>query len=213
MGMLLAGFTVMGLTYGTQPLLHAVTSEVIPRRWRGVGQATNMFSNSLGSAVALIGGGLLNRTSDPSSNGFRYFYYMTMAWFFLGAILCFFAYHPAPREKQSLPLSEKLANLDWGGYVLLSVGLTLFCMALAWSDNPYPWPDPHVFATFSLGVAALIALAVYETRFKKYGMFHHGLFTHSGSMNFAICIVCVFTEGAAFFAVNSHLAFHISILY
>ncbi|KAL2204838.1 MFS general substrate transporter [Sarocladium strictum] len=213
MGMLIAGFTILGTAYGTQPLLHAVTSEVLPRRWRGVGQATNMISNSLGSAVALIGGSLMNRSNDPTSDGFRHFYYMTMAFFFFGAVLCFFTYHPALREKQSLPLSEKLASLDWVGYALLSIGLALFCMALSWSDNPYRWSNPHVCATFAVSVTALLGIAVYETWIRKDGMFHHRLFTHSGNKNFAICILCVFTEGAAFFAVNSHLAFQITILY
>jgi MFS family permease len=213
MEMTIAGFAVMGIAYGTQPLLHAVTSEVIPRRWRGWGQATNMISNSLGSAVGLLGGGALNRHNDSASDGFRYFYYMTMGFFFLGAILCFFVYNPPKTERQTIPLGKKLVELDWIGYFFLSSGLTLFCIALSWSQNPYAWSDPHVSATFAIAIVLLLSLALYETRFKKGGMFNHKLFKFSGDYNFAICLFCVFTEGSAFFAANSHFAFQVSVLY
>ncbi|KAH8901206.1 MFS general substrate transporter [Thozetella sp. PMI_491] len=213
MAMVIAGFTVMGTAYGTQPLLHAVTSEVIPRRWRGWGQATNMISNSLGSAVGLIGGGALNRTSDPASNGFRYFYYMTMGFFLLGAILCAVVYNPPGTPRQGLPTREKLKKLDWIGYFLLSSGLTCFCIGISWYQNPYPWSDAHVVAFFAVGVAMLTALALYETLVKKDGMFHHDLFRYSGNYNFVICILCVFAEGAAFFAGNSFFVFQVRVLY
>lgn len=40
MGMVIAGFSILGSAFGVQPLLHAVASEVIPRRWRSWAQAT-----------------------------------------------------------------------------------------------------------------------------------------------------------------------------
>ena len=213
MGMVTGGFTIMDIAYGTQPLLHAVTSEVIPRRWRGWGQATNMISNSLGSTVGLIAGGALNRTNDPMSNGFRHFYYMVMGCFLLGAVICLFVYNPPKSERQALSTREKLSRLDWVGYFLLSSGLTLFCVALSLSQNPYTWADPRVSAPFAVGLGLLISLAVHETIIKKDGMFHHDLFTFAGNHNFAICIICVIAEGAAFFAANSYFVFQISVLY
>jgi MFS family permease len=212
MNMAIAGFCVIGIAFGTQPLLHAVTSEVLPRRWRAYGQAADMVSNGVGSIIGLVVGGALNRTGNPASDGFRYYFYMTMAWFAISAVITALVYNPPETEKmRSFTTSEKLAKLDWIGYFLLSVGLVLFCVGLSYSQNPYPWSDPHVSATFAVGMAGAIALVVYETYFKKDGMFHHGLF--SRDRNFAISVVCIFAEGVAFFAANTYFAFQVSVLY
>lgn len=39
MGMVIGGFCIVGTAFGAQPLLHAVASEVLPRRWRSWAQA------------------------------------------------------------------------------------------------------------------------------------------------------------------------------
>ncbi|OHF03927.1 hypothetical protein CORC01_00789 [Colletotrichum orchidophilum] len=90
----IAGFCIIGIAFGTQPLLHTVISEVLPRKWRAYGQASAMISNSLGSITGLIVGGAFNRTSDPASEGFRYYFYMAMAWYFIAAVLCVVVYNP-----------------------------------------------------------------------------------------------------------------------
>ncbi|CAI0643160.1 unnamed protein product, partial [Colletotrichum noveboracense] len=100
---------------------------------------------------------------------------------------------------------------DWVGYALLSSGLVLFCMGLSWSQNPYPWTDAHTVAPFVVGCALCAALALYETRFKTDGMFHHGLFRRG--RNFPIALVCVFVEGLVFFAANNYFAFQVGVLY
>ncbi|RYP59456.1 hypothetical protein DL770_010193 [Monosporascus sp. CRB-9-2] len=211
-GMCISGFTVIGIAFGAQPLLHTVTSEVLPRRWRGYGQAADMVSNSTGSIFGLLVGGALNRTNDPESHGFRTYFYIAMAIYFLAAILCFFAYNPPQTEIQRrLTNREKLANLDWIGYILLAAGLVLFCVALSFFKNPFEFGDPHVAATFAVGLAIAAVLVAYETFFKKDGMFHHGLFT--GNRNFSISLFCVFAEGIAFFAANNYFAFQVGVLY
>jgi uncharacterized membrane protein len=114
-------------------------------------------------------------------------------------------------EKQSsLSTGQKLRNLDWIGYLLLSSGLLLFSMGLSWSQNPYPWSNPHISATFSVGVLLLVLLCVYEIFVKRDGMFHHDLFKNR---NFPIALACIFCEGVAFFAANQYFAFEVSVLY
>ncbi|KAK3934549.1 siderophore iron transporter [Diplogelasinospora grovesii] len=212
MNMAIAGFCIIGIAYGTQPLLHVVTSEVLPRRWRAYGQAADMISNAVGSVLGLYVGAALNRTSDPTSDGFRYYYYMTMACFLVAAVLCAVVYNPPPLAKQTqFTNKEKLAKLDWIGYFFLATGLVLFSVGLSYSKNPYEWSDPHVSATFATGLALALGLVVYEAFFKKDGMFHHGLFT--GNRNFSIAAFCVFAEGVAFFAANTYFAFEVSVLY
>lgn len=210
MGMVIAGFTILGSAFGAQSLLHTVASEVLPRRWRSWAQAAVMIANALALISGLVVGGALNRHGNP--DGFRYHFYIAMALFLIAALITAFAYQPLPTKLQTeFTLSEKMAQLDWIGYALLASSLVLFCMGLSWSQNPYPWSDPHVSATFSVGVALCLVLILYETKFKKDGMFHHGLF--QGNMNFTIALICVFCEGIAFFAANIYFAFQVSVLY
>ncbi|KAK1621521.1 major facilitator superfamily domain-containing protein, partial [Colletotrichum phormii] len=208
----IAGFCIIGIAFGTQPLLHTVISEVLPRKWRSYGQAAAMISNSLGSITGLIVGGAFNRTNDPAFNGFRYYFYMAMAWYLIAAILCVVVYNPPQTDIQkTLSRMEKLAKLDWIGYFLLAAGLVLFCLGLSWSNNPYKWSDPHVSATFAIGLTLALGLVAYETFAKNDGMFHHGLF--NGNRNFSISVFCVFAEGVAFFAANTYFAFQVGVLY
>ncbi|KAF7548044.1 hypothetical protein G7Z17_g7323 [Cylindrodendrum hubeiense] len=209
--MFIAGMTITGIDFGVLPLLHVVPSEILPRRWRAPAQAAVMIANAFGLIVGLILGGLFSRNGH--SDGFRNYYYIATAMFAAAAVICYFAYQSPPTTLQaSLTLREKLSQLDWIGYLLLASGLVLFCMGLAWSQNPYEWSDPHTSAPFAIGLALGIALVVYETWFKLDGMFHHGLFSGE-NRNFAISLGAVFCEGLAFFAVTVYFPFQVSILY
>ncbi|KAF4626340.1 hypothetical protein G7Y89_g11820 [Cudoniella acicularis] len=188
MGMVIAGFTILGIAFGAQPLLHTVASEVLTRRWRSWAQACIMISNALGIIAGLLVGGALNRDGNPG--GFRNHFYIAMAIFALASLIYLFAYRPLPTKLQTTySFREKIAQLDWIGYGLLASSLVSFCLGLSWSHNPYEWSDPHVSATFAIGVALAFGLILYETKFKKDGMFHHGLF--KGNRNFTIALICV----------------------
>lgn len=207
MGMVIAGFTVIGLAFGAQPLLHTVASEVLPRRLRSWAQGLVMVANALGLLLGLLTGGALNRSGN--SSGFRYHFYIAMVLFVMASVICTFAYRPFPTRLQTeYSFSEKIAQLDWIGFGLLAASLVLFCMGLSWSQNPYKWSDPHPSAPFAVGVVLAVVLVFYETKIKKDGMFHHGLF--KGNLNFTIALICVFCEGIAFFAANIYFAFQVS---
>ncbi|KAK3934176.1 major facilitator superfamily domain-containing protein [Diplogelasinospora grovesii] len=209
--MAIAGFTVTGISYGAQPLLHAVSSEVLPRRYRSWGQAADLIANAFGGITALLVSGAFTRTSNIPSEGFRNFWYVGTGLYLFASVLCALLYHPPPTERQlAHSLGQKLGKLDWVGYLLLTAGIVLFCIGLSWSENPYPWADPHTSATFAAGLFALALLAINETFFKKDGMLHHGLFQNR---NFAIALVCIFCEGLAFFGANNYFAFQVGVLY
>ncbi|KAK0129671.1 hypothetical protein ONS96_000234 [Cadophora gregata f. sp. sojae] len=84
-------------------------------------------------------------------------------------------------------------------------------MGLSWSQNPFSWTDAHILAPFIIGIVLILCLVVYETKFKRDGMFHHDLFKNG--WNFVIALVCVFVEGLSFFAANNYFAFQVSVLY
>ncbi|KAK3377462.1 major facilitator superfamily domain-containing protein [Podospora didyma] len=206
-----AGFAITSVSYGAQPLLHAVSSEVLPRRYRSWGQAADLVSNAFGGIAGLLVGGAFTRTANVPSEGFRNFWYVGTALYLFAGVLCFLLYHPPATERQTvLSVGDKLKKLDWVGYFLLTAGILLFCIGLSWSENPYPWSDPHTSATFAVGLGLLVVLGGYEAFVKKDGMFHHALFQNR---NFAIVLVCLFCEGIAFFGANNYFAFQVGILY
>lgn len=209
MNMAIAGQCVAGISYGAQPLLHAVASEVLPRKYRPYAQAADNVAASLGGLVALLVGGAMTRHNPE---GFRNYWYFVTAIYAIATLLCLVLYNPPPLPTQlGLTHMEKLKKLDWIGYFFLTAGLVLFCMGLSWSQNPYAWPEVHIMVPFFIGLAFIAALIVYETRFKKDGMFHHGLFANG--RNFPIALFGVFVEGLVFFAANNYFAFQASILY
>jgi MFS family permease len=210
MNMAIAGEVVAGISYGAQPLLHAVASEVLPRRHRPFAQAADNVAAALGGLVGLLVGGAMTRNGNHA--GFRNYWYLSTAIYVVATVLCFVLYNPPPQPSQiGLTNGEKLKKLDWIGYFLLASGLLLFCIGLSWSQNPYAWTNAHILAPFLIGVALIVCLAVYETKFKKDGMFHHGLF--SSGWNFPIALICVFVEGLSFFAANNYFAFEVAIMY
>ncbi|OBT51158.1 hypothetical protein VE04_07968 [Pseudogymnoascus sp. 24MN13] len=192
MNMAIAGQCVAGISYGYRPYA----------------QAADNVAAALGGLVALLVGGAMTRTNPE---GFRNYWYFATAIYAIATVLCLVLYNPPPLPTQlGLTHVEKLKKLDWIGYFFLTAGLVLFCMGLSWSQNPYDWPEVHIMVPFFIGLAFMAALIVYEARFKKDGMFHHGLF--SNGRNFSIALFGVFVEGLVFFAANNYFAFQASIL-
>ncbi|KAK8080849.1 Efflux pump FUS6 [Apiospora hydei] len=209
MPMAIAGFCVIGLSFGNQGLIHAVSGEVLPRRWRSWGQAAALVSTEIGLVLGLVVAGSLNRTGG--ADGFRNFYYTTAAFYFAATGLCILVYNPPPTRQQVEVVGSKLAKLDWLGFLLLAASVVLFSIALSWSQNPYSWDDltGHVAAPFALSIALVAVLVVYERR-KPDGLFHHGLFQNR---MFPICLVCVFAEGISFYAANVYVPLQGSVLF
>lgn len=206
-GMALSGTCLIGISFGGQPVLHAVASEVLPRRWRGWSQGALMCFSCVGAFVALAVGGLFSRSGGP--DGFRSYFYIGAALYFIAGALLLFVYKPSPRDLQTLPLREKLSKLDWVGYGLLTSSLVLFCVGLSFSQNPFPWSSPVVYAPFAVGIVLMIFLGFYEWKVKTDGILHHGLFQKS--RNFPLTLVCLFCEGLAFMGANAYLASEVSL--
>ncbi|KAH9211560.1 major facilitator superfamily domain-containing protein [Leptodontidium sp. 2 PMI_412] len=201
-----AGFTVTGVSFGCQSVLMAIVSEILPRKHRPFAQATINATASIGGISGIVMGGLLLR--HGALENYRVYFYVNAAIFGAASLGCALYYNPPPRELEvSLTNAQKLRQLDWIGYLLCAPGLVLFSIALSWSRNPYPWTDAHILSPFIIGVIMMIIFGVYEWRYKKDGMLHHGLFRDK---NFAIAMIAIFAEGLIFFTMNSYFAFQVS---
>lgn len=205
-GTVIAGFCVIGICFGAQPLLHAVASEVLPRKQRPQAQAAINITAGLGAFGAICMGGALLRTNNLAN--YRIYLYVAAAIFLVAALGIGLLFNPLPREEQiTMTTGEKLRRLDLVGYALFTPGIVLFSVALSWSRNPYPWSDARIIATFVIGVVSLIAFGIYEWRFKKDGVLHHDLFH---DRNFLWALILIFVEGLVFFTANSYFAFEVS---
>lgn len=209
MGQAIAGQTISSVSYTGQPILIAVASEILPRKFRPIAQGGLNAAGALGAIVGILGGSAL---TDNHLFGWRVYWYIVAGAFFVSTALITVLYRPPPRPLQkSLTLSEKVARLDWTAYVLLAIGLVLFTMGLSWGNNPYSWASAHVLAPLLVGAAFFAGLIVHQTFIKKDGLIHHDLFKKD--RNFALALGCFFADGIVFWAANSYYAFQVSVLY
>lgn len=209
MSQAIGGQVIGSVLYIGQPILIAVASEILPRKFRPMAQAGLNGVGALGGIVGLLGGSSL---TTNHLFGWRNYFYIGAALMGASAVIITILYNPPPRPLQkSLTLGEKLARLDWVAYALLAIGLSLFVMGLSWAYNPYPWSDAHVLGPLITGLVFLIALIVHQTWLKRDGLIHHDLFKKD--RNFAVALGCFFADGMVFWAANNYFAFQVSVLY
>ena len=67
-GMAIAGQAVSALSQGCQPTIHAIASEILPRKYRPLAQSSINLAAALGGALGLLIGGAFT-VNNP--NGFR----------------------------------------------------------------------------------------------------------------------------------------------
>lgn len=161
MGQAIGVQVISSVLYIGQPILFAVGSEILPRKLRPVAQAGLNAAGAVGAIVGILAGGAL---TSASLYGWRNYCYIVAALLGASVIIIGILYNPPPRPLQrSLTLREKLARLDWIGYILLTIGLVLFTIGLSWGNNPYPWSDARVLAPLIVGFCFFIGLIVHQT--------------------------------------------------
>jgi len=209
MGMAIAGEVICGFTYGAQPLLYAVASEILPRQYRPAAQGGINAALGAGGLFGLLGGSALMKTYDE---GFRIYWYIVAGLMALSSLTLSILFNPVPRPLQiSLTTREKLARLDWVAYFFLTTGIVLFVIALSWAENPYPWRSVQVVVPLVIGGLLLVALIIHQVWFRTDGLIHHGLFKMN--RNFALALFILFVDGLSFFAANQYYSFEVGILY
>lgn len=206
---LIVGQTIGALTAGCQPLLHAIASEIIPRKHRPLAQSAVNAAAALGGIIGLLVGGAVVRHKPT---GFRTFFYVTAGLYALCVAVIFLLYHPPVRDLQrQLTTRQKLARLDWIGYAFFCPGLILFSFALTSSGGVYPWKSAKIIGPLVVGGVLLICFALYEWKGTRTGMLHHDLF--SRGRNFAIAEAIQLVEGVVFFCATQYYGFEVSVLY
>lgn len=159
---LIAAQTLIGVGFAAVPLAYVVPSEILPRRWRPIAQASiNVFA-SLGAILGPLSIGAL--TNNDVVNGWRKFYWIQFALWGLTALCLFFGYKPPKRrtDLDELSVWHKLGKLDLIGFALLTAGLALFLTGLNLGGGLYTWSDGHTLGPLISGVVILFCFALYE---------------------------------------------------
>ncbi|KAK5954684.1 hypothetical protein OHC33_004408 [Knufia fluminis] len=208
-GQAIGGQVVSSVLYIGQPIVIAVGSEILPRKFRPVAQGGLNAAGAAGGISGLLGGAAL---TSNSLYGWRNYWYIVAALLGASAIIVAVLYNPPPRPLQkSLSMKEKLGRLDWIAYVLLAICLVLFTVGLSYGNNPYPWTNARVLAPLIVGFCFFVGLIVHQTYLKKDGLIHHGLFKKD--RNFAVALGCFFADGMIFWAANNYFSFQVQVLY
>ncbi|KAJ9614360.1 hypothetical protein H2200_002496 [Cladophialophora chaetospira] len=193
--------------FSSSPLGYAIPSEILPRKWRPMGQVTINIFASLGSSTGPLIIGALTKANPE--NGWRKFWYTErIKWIQMGlwgasGLGVFFGYRPPKRHTRldHLGFWQKLGHLDFPGFGLFAAGLSLFLVGLNLGGGQYAWTNARVLSTLVSGLGILIVLGVYEWKGTSTGFLHHDLFRGGEGMGrtFAICLWLIFAEGILLF--------------
>ena len=116
----------------------------------------------------------------------------------------FVGYQPPKRhtDLDHLTWYQKIGKIDLAGAGLLTVGLTLFLVALNLGGALYPWTSPRVLATLIIGIVILIGFGMYEWKGTSTGILHHDLFRggKDRGRTFTICVALIFIEAILLFS-------------
>ncbi|KAI9694307.1 MAG: hypothetical protein M1820_009031 [Bogoriella megaspora] len=200
MAVLVGGGILIGTTLSTIAIVQAIPSEVLPLRYRALANGFSGLGGTIGGIVGLLGaGGVTNR----STSGWRDIFWIQAAFHlatFLGLVVFY-----TPHRKSDFPrmkIMEYIWICDPIGSILYISSSTLMLMALDWAAGAYPWHNPHVAVSLSIGLGLLVAFGLYEWKGRSDGLVAHVFFERNH--NFALSVFAFAVEGWIYYsAVNS----------
>ena len=204
MNIFIGGMALSGIGAGINELTAlAVTSEIAPRRKRGLYNAAIVFT-ILPYCPSIMWAQLV-----VSKTSWRYIGLWCGLWSFVGLVLTVVFYHPPPRANSAgMSRKEILGRIDYvggllsiSGMLLFMVGialssatrstLTVWQMGLQWGGYNYPWVSAHVLVPLLLGLALIAAFLVWEGKFAKYPMFPARILQESRILTLTLVITAI----------------------
>ncbi len=155
MGQLIAFRALQGVgAGGLLPLSQAAIADLFSPRERG------RYQGYIGAmwATAAVAGPLLGGTlTDSASWRWIFLINLPLGAIALAVVLKTMRIKHEPREH----------DIDYGGALLLSVGVSAILLASAWGGTSYAWDSVQVLATGAIGIAALAGFGALERRVKE----------------------------------------------
>ncbi|KAI0470785.1 MFS general substrate transporter [Xylariaceae sp. FL0804] len=198
MAELVGGGVLIGTALATISVVQSIPSEVLPLKYRALANGFAYFGGTVGGLIGSIGAGAV---TNVDAGGWRYIFWMQAAFHGLTTLGLLLFYWPPKTAKRMSPRDIAWA-CDPVGSVLFIASTTLTLLALDWAGGAYAWSDAHVAVPLSLGLALMLAFAVYEWKGRADGLVAHVFFRQNA--NFALSVFAFGVEGWIFYsAVNN----------
>ncbi|KAF2396913.1 MFS general substrate transporter [Trichodelitschia bisporula] len=158
---LIAGETLLGLASSSQLSYVFAVSELVPIKWRFLGQGYVCIWGIPGSGLAPV---IAYSFVFKTNVGWRGVFYLLIALNALITVAWVLCYHP-PDFKMKHGNARKwqyIKEFDYIGLLMVVLGMLLFLMGISWGGVLYPWKSAHVISTIVVGFALLVAFVLYE---------------------------------------------------
>jgi MFS family permease len=154
---MLVGRSIQGVGGGgIIALTEVLIADLIPLKERGKWFSIRSGTWALGTVTGpLIGGGF-----TQSSASWRWIFWINLPFCGLGLVLVPIFLR---LKRESVPLRDSLAKVDYVGCALFVASLTSFLIPLTWGGIMYDWSSWHTLVPLILGVAGLAGFAIYES--------------------------------------------------
>ncbi|OAG00721.1 siderophore iron transporter [Paraphaeosphaeria sporulosa] len=180
---ILGGTVFIGLAGAVQVSFSFVLMELVANKHRAV---LTGFLFLTTCPLAAFGPLIARALAAYTALGWRWNYYLNLITNVLSVLLFYVCYHPPSHRQlhEGRSMRQDLKDLDWGGIVLYSGGLTSFILALSWGGGLYPWASYHVLVPLILGFFILVAFALYAEIYMplKYPLIPMNLFLNGPFM-------------------------------
>lgn len=162
---LIGGNVLLGVCSATQMSFHFVIGELIPLRYRYIGNAVLYLYTIPGSGLApSIAYDFMQKYP---SVGWRGIYWMILA--INGAALaCWVLFYFPPsfqkkhRGEENSTVGYWLKNFDWLGFFLLAGGFLVFLLGMSWGGVVYPWKSAATISSIVIGVVVMVLFVLWE---------------------------------------------------
>lgn len=154
--MLLVGRGIQGIgAGGINMLVDLIICDLVPLRDRGSKMGVLFGLMTIASAIGpLIGGALAEH------NTWRWIFYLNLP---IGALALFILFvFLRVAHKPVLTAREQLRRIDFIGNGILITSTTLIQYVLTYAGSRYSWRNPHIIALLTIGLALLLAFALFE---------------------------------------------------
>ncbi|KAF2112843.1 siderophore iron transporter [Lophiotrema nucula] len=179
---ILGGTVFIGLAGAVQTSFSFVLMELVANKHRAVLTGALFLTTC---PLAAFGPLIARSLAAYTAFGWRWNYILNLISNTIALVLFYICYHPPTHSQlhEGRSMRQELKELDWGGIVLFTGGLTSFVLGLSWGGGLYPWASYHVLVPLILGFCILTAFAFYEIYMpNKYPLIPMKLFTNGRYM-------------------------------